>query len=443
MANQESILQQAKSGDIQAVTVLLNKSLTAKGITIVKCDLKDSCLTLVLESDQSFNSATQAKIVGFIEKNLLKLKISGINQVIISGKLKKEDHESWQKEFRLIPDFEDLPIQDYRDFSAKTIKKTASLVKNNQSKEINIKDSAKSGNISAIKTLLDLALSYKNITTEVSLENKCLRIVLEFANLSDKESCITTIQKQLDYIKIRGINQVNVYIKNDLIWKQDYLLKSNLEMGKKNNYSENKLITWFKKQWSIPSARITFIAIAVIIYLILIGIFVWYNDNTNIIEDGVRVLAGTLQVTIIVGFFVGIIKILNEIGTSGIKKEQKQIKIKQEYENIKNQLSQEPNNIHLRQLALQTARKYYASFRSNGRLTIYDEQAIQNDLSAIFYLGFIQSNPQKYDQYDHYKENIDCSDSMTKLEKLNQLKDKNLITEADFEGKKQQILDDL
>ena len=89
MANQESLCQQAKSGDIQAVTVLLNKSLTAKGITIVKCDLKDSCLTLILESDQSFNSATQAKIVGFIEKNLLKLKISGINQVIISGKLKR------------------------------------------------------------------------------------------------------------------------------------------------------------------------------------------------------------------------------------------------------------------------------------------------------------------------------------------------------------------
>ena len=34
-------------------------------------------------------------------------------------------------------------------------------------------------------------------------------------------------------------------------------------------------------------------------------------------------------------------------------------------------------------LALEKGRAYYASKRESGKLTIYDEQAIQNDLSAM------------------------------------------------------------
>lgn len=36
-----------------------------------------------------------------------------------------------------------------------------------------------------------------------------------------------------------------------------------------------------------------------------------------------------------------------------------------------------------KQAALEAGRKYYASMRENGRLTLYDEQAIANDLRAM------------------------------------------------------------
>lgn len=36
-----------------------------------------------------------------------------------------------------------------------------------------------------------------------------------------------------------------------------------------------------------------------------------------------------------------------------------------------------------RRLALKYGRQYYASLREDGRLTTYDEQAIQNDLLSI------------------------------------------------------------
>ena len=36
-----------------------------------------------------------------------------------------------------------------------------------------------------------------------------------------------------------------------------------------------------------------------------------------------------------------------------------------------------------RGMALQAGRKYYSAIRQNGKLTIYDEQAITNDLSTM------------------------------------------------------------
>jgi hypothetical protein len=36
-----------------------------------------------------------------------------------------------------------------------------------------------------------------------------------------------------------------------------------------------------------------------------------------------------------------------------------------------------------KKVALEAGRKYYSSLRGNGKLTIYDEQAITNDLSTM------------------------------------------------------------
>jgi predicted membrane protein len=57
-------------------------------------------------------------------------------------------------------------------------------------------------------------------------------------------------------------------------------------------------------------------------------------------------------------------------------------KLAREYEAAKDVLRSNPGNVKFREAALYAGRKYYASLR-DGILSIYDEQAISNDLNAI------------------------------------------------------------
>ena len=115
------------------------------------------------------------------------------------------------------------------------------------------------------------------------------------------------------------------------------------------------------------------------------------------------------------------------------KKEQ----IRKNYESAKNKLRQQPSNNQLREKALQDGREYYKSLR-NGVLIIYDEQAITNDLAAVAPVSqtnnIVQPNINKADDNSQ-------SDIVAKLEKLNLLKDKGMITESEFEAKKKDLID--
>ena len=66
-----------------------------------------------------------------------------------------------------------------------------------------------------------------------------------------------------------------------------------------------------------------------------------------------------------------------------IEKEAKEI---EEMDRIYNELEREYKKAlqnRDKPLALELGRKYYSFYRSHGRLTLYDEQAIANDLSSI------------------------------------------------------------
>lgn len=58
------------------------------------------------------------------------------------------------------------------------------------------------------------------------------------------------------------------------------------------------------------------------------------------------------------------------------------VKISQEYVMAKENLRANPKDSLLREAALVAGRRYYASLR-NGQLSIYDEQALNNDLLTI------------------------------------------------------------
>lgn len=77
--------------------------------------------------------------------------------------------------------------------------------------------------------------------------------------------------------------------------------------------------------------------------------------------------------------------------------------------------------------ALKAGRAYYSALRS-GNLTIYDEQAITNDISAM-------RTDIKTSTEQHTNNSV-----LDKLEKLGRLKTQGILTEEEFIRQKQKIL---
>ncbi|ACK69803.1 hypothetical protein PCC7424_1359 [Gloeothece citriformis PCC 7424] len=55
----------------------------------------------------------------------------------------------------------------------------------------------------------------------------------------------------------------------------------------------------------------------------------------------------------------------------------------EQYEATKEHLRQNPNSVQAREAMLKAGRAYYSCMREEGVPTIYDEQAINNDMKAI------------------------------------------------------------
>ncbi len=55
----------------------------------------------------------------------------------------------------------------------------------------------------------------------------------------------------------------------------------------------------------------------------------------------------------------------------------------EQYESAKSQLRQNPGSSQAREAMLKAGREYYSCIREGGAPTIYDEQAMNNDMKAI------------------------------------------------------------
>ncbi|MDB9496814.1 hypothetical protein PN441_07410 [Spirulina major CS-329] len=97
MSDLNPLLAQAKAGNPQAITALINKTLEPKGIS-VKASMNYECLTLVAESQEA---PSQSLIVDFIKKGLLKVNPKNITKVIVRGRLSNQTHDLWQDSFNL------------------------------------------------------------------------------------------------------------------------------------------------------------------------------------------------------------------------------------------------------------------------------------------------------------------------------------------------------
>ncbi len=114
--------------------------------------------------------------------------------------------------------------------------------------------------------------------------------------------------------------------------------------------------------------------ITILIILLLLGIFAWKLSSFKELLFSLAVL--------LIFLLVPIILLILWLVSNSNERTKKQDKLARDYEDAKDELRNNPGNVKFRENALYAGRKYYANFR-DGVLSIYDEQAISNDLNAI------------------------------------------------------------
>ena len=168
------------------------------------------------------------------------------------------------------------------------------------------------------------------------------------------------------------------------------------------------IVDWFFKLDSVLRSILVAILVALIVNVV--------NPNA---------LTAVITISVIVIIFVAFFKEKNAQSQLGDK-----------YLSAKERLMEDPYDNRLRDSALQAGRKYYSSLRG-GILTIYDEQAIANDLSSITPIL------PETSQARNTKIETSSDDVTIKLQKLSELRDLGLISELEFENKRKKILDEI
>ncbi len=108
-----------------------------------------------------------------------------------------------------------------------------------------------------------------------------------------------------------------------------------------------------------------------------------------------------------------------------------------EYFNSLEKLKSDPNNADLRQYTLALGRKYSELSRrlntGTGSITVYDEVALLNDINAA-------CANAKSTVASRETDNLNIEE---RLARLSELKGKNLISEEEYETRRQKILDEI
>lgn len=154
---------------------------------------------------------------------------------------------------------------------------------------------------------------------------------------------------------------------------------------------------------------------AMLICLIIIGTCIYFYVTDQEFRNQAKIIGIVIVIAVIWAIFKlqGIIEKLN---------------LKENYDKALKNLAKEPSNISLRVEALNAGRAYYSSKREDKKLTIFDEQAIQNDLAPFYTSSNNSANSNESNNV--YKD----------IKALAKLKDKGILTEDEFNEKKRVLL---
>lgn len=196
-----TLIDQAKQGDLKALTDLLNKKLNAKGI-IAKASLKRKCLHILVESKQT---PPEEPIVIFLRKALAKLEVESWKSIKVYGRKAGEEIPDWVT---------DLELSTVTEHS--------------------LEELAQSGNIDAISQLLNQQLQKNGVAVQISHKGDCLRMMLEAAESPIQDVVSELIEEEIKKLKIQGISTLKLYGKQQgedfPDWQADIkLIESSLE----------------------------------------------------------------------------------------------------------------------------------------------------------------------------------------------------------------------
>lgn len=253
-------------------------------------------------------------------------------------------------------------------------------------------------------------LQPKGMTAKVALKDSCLQIILESAQLPDQQTLVAWVRKSIMGLGANSIERIRVYGRQTgeefPAWTQEFELAG--QQLPLPNSTAAKFVTFntrtqqqpsFEKQakqgdtevtTKMQSNSTTSTYSHKLTEVGLWGVFQRLSQKQKI------GLTLTLTLLIILLFWSGWLSLILRFSFALIilallpisvvfwlvSNAKKRAKKAQEYEDIKEALRKNPKDARLREAALNAGRSYYASLR-HGVLSIYDEQALNNDLSMI------------------------------------------------------------
>ena len=190
------LIEQAKNGNIEALTTLINTKLKPKGI-IAKTSIKSQSLNIMLESKSTL---PQKPLVEFLH-NLLQ----------------NFQHESW------------LSVRVYCKKSGEDIPDWVEVFTIRSDSEEELKKLASQGDIKAIKKLLDNKFKDSKFSFKISIKENKINILFEGEDVGDEDQLSELIKSDINSYQIKEIDHVKIYAKKigeDFPeWQKDIVLE--------------------------------------------------------------------------------------------------------------------------------------------------------------------------------------------------------------------------
>jgi tetratricopeptide (TPR) repeat protein len=177
-SSKATLIQQAKQGNAEAVTALLNQTLHPKGIT-AKASIKNFCLNIMLEAAQP---PAQKALVAFLRKSFENFTVDAWHTVVVYGRQTGEEIPDWSEKFDVV-----------------------------QKVQLSLEERAKQRDLESIQTLINQILEAMAISAMASFKDDCLLLMLEAENTPEQSMISEFLREAVQSLEIQDLRYLKLY----------------------------------------------------------------------------------------------------------------------------------------------------------------------------------------------------------------------------------------